>query len=104
MMDDLELTKLAARACGGHLINANTFGDLYQIGGREVFWAPLLDDGDAFRLMLKLQIKVEYWPESDSVLCSLPGSMGATTVGAMGDIELRRAIVRAAAIVGECMP
>lgn len=66
-------------------------------------WEPLEDDGDAFRLALRLQIKIEYEPEMDSLMCSLPGSQGATTVAAIGDIELRYAIVRAAAIFGESL-
>lgn len=64
-------------------------------------WEPLEDDGDAFRLALRLQIKIEYEPEMDSLMCSLPGSQGATSVAAIGDIELRYAIVRAASIYGE---
>jgi hypothetical protein len=66
-------------------------------------WEPLEDDGDAFRLALKLQIKIEYEPEMDSLMCSLPGSQGATTVAAIGDIELRYAIVRCASIYGESL-
>lgn len=66
-------------------------------------WEPLEDDGDAFRLALRLQIKIEYEPEMDSLMCSIPGSQGATTVAAIGDIELRYAIVRAAAIFGESL-
>lgn len=64
-------------------------------------WEPLEDDGDAFRLALRLKIKIEYEPEMDSLMCSLPGSQGATTVAAIGDIELRYAIVRSASIYGE---
>ena len=66
-------------------------------------WEPLEDDGDAFRLALRLQIKIEYEPEMDSLMCSLPGSQGATTVAAIGDIELRYAIVRSASIYGESL-
>lgn len=64
------------------------------------YWNPLEDDGDAFRLALKLRIQIEYVDEMDSVMCSLPGSMGATSVAAIGDVELRYAIVQAAAQLG----
>lgn len=103
-MSDRELLALAAKACGAKFSDySDRTPDHWQSQHSDGVWKrwdPLNDDGDAFRLMLKLQIKIEYWPENDSVLCSLPGSMGATSVGALGDVELRYAIVQAAAQLG----
>lgn len=99
-MENCELLEWAAKAIGGRRISVSQFGDLYEFAESRAFWNPLNDDGDAFQLALKLQIKIEYEPEMDSVMCSLPGSQGATSVGAIGDVELRYAIVQAAAQLG----
>ena len=98
-MNDQELLTLAAKAYGVEIWKfGKTAGGF--INNRAEAWSPLTNDGDAFRLALKLQIKIEYVPEMNSVMCSLPGSMGATSVAAIGDVELRYAIVRAAAQKG----
>lgn len=98
-MNDRELLEMAAKAAG--------YDVQRTIAGRMVvnasLWNPIHSDADAFRLALKLQIKIEYVPEMDSVMCSLPGAMGATSVGAIGDFELRYAIVQAAAQFGLAM-
>ncbi len=101
-MDDLELLAMAAKAAGYEIEWVRNSGCYYRCekdASREQ-WDALDDDGDAFRLALKLQIKIEYVPEMDSVICSLPGSQGGTAVAAIGDIELRHCIVRAAAQLG----
>jgi hypothetical protein len=103
-VNDRELLELAAKAAGIEysywsetgLVRLDEKGD-WQPGCQ---WNPLNDDGDAFRLALKLRIQIEYVDEIDSVMCSLPGSMGATSVAAIGDVELRYAIVQAAAQLG----
>lgn len=111
-MGNLELLEMAAKAAGIKHVDYEGVGydgsaGLVIVGehGRHLHgWNPLADDADAFRLALKLQIKIEYVPEMDSVMCSLPGSMGATSVAAIGDVELRYAIVQAAAQLGLTMP
>ncbi len=45
-MTDKELLELAAKAAG--------------IKGKAIYWNPLTDDGDAFRLAVKLHIDVNY--------------------------------------------
>lgn len=108
-MQDRELLELAARAIslpvrwhdGGY------YGPTMEVmeceaGGSP--WNPLSDDGDAFRLMIALQIDISFWREDDSVCVSIHGDPRATAVGAIGDIELRRAITRAAAEIGRSMP
>jgi hypothetical protein len=102
-VNNRELLELAAEAAGLAWEWNACSGSIEHIpkGYRfYVKWNPLLDDGDAFRLMIKLRIQIEYVDEMDSVMCSLPGSMGATSVAAIGDVELRYAIVQAAAQLG----
>jgi hypothetical protein len=106
-MEDRELLEMAAKAVGIQAVWSKWYGrysgdteGLRFDGGSGNHWNPLGNDGDAFRLALQLQIKIEYEPEMDSLMCSLPGSQGATSVAAIGDIELRYAIVRAAAQLG----
>lgn len=101
-MEDRELLEMAAKAAGLNYKVTEDHVRLLVRGSDNLQrpWDPLSDDGDAFRLALKLQIKIEYVPEMDSVMCSLPGSMGATSVAAIGDVELRYAIVQAAAQLG----
>ena len=114
-MSDRELLELAAKAYGFGATHGTCWtkseyprgsgleGALWNYMGHmdtAELWNPLTDDGDAFRLALKLRIQIEYVDEMDSVMCSLPGSMGATSVAAIGDVELRYAIVQAAAQLG----
>lgn len=104
-MSDRELLELAAKAAGVVVVwGYFGFGEEWltedKIFGGLKPWRPLTDDGDAFRLALKLRIQIEYVDEMDSVMCTLPGSMGATSVAAIGDVELRYAIVQAAAQLG----
>lgn len=90
MKTDRELLELAARADGYDM------GDLPCYHGP---WNPLTDDGDALRLAMKLGFTVEpgkcwhspYGPAFGEDV--LDGEMKAT----------RRAIVRAAAAIGEQM-
>ena len=94
---DRELLELAARAAGLYVVMTQPFIGLQIRDGN--LWRPLDDDGDALRLAVKLGFTVEpgkcwhspYGPAfGEDVLC---GEMKAT----------RRAIVRAAASIGEQM-
>lgn len=98
-MSDRELLELAAKAAGIPIWR-HEYENTFCLLGNHQPWDPLTDDGDAFRLGLKLRIRIEYVDEMDSVMCSLPGSMGATSVAAIGNVELRYAIVQAAAQLG----
>lgn len=112
-MEDRELLEMAAKACGGKVLSRNDFGDLYQIGERQLFWAPLEDDGDAFRLALKLSIHVFHRgsegytsAESDfSLTCGRACSYRATQAHLNDAANAARlAIVRVAAEIGRSMP
>jgi len=104
-MTDRELLEMAARAAG---IKIHSF-QIGKINGtidglKNFHWNPLTDDGDAFRLAVKLDIPIS----SEAV--------NGTTWICRGELQVfeshngdpyaatRRAIVRAAAEIGKAMP
>lgn len=115
-MTDKELLELAAKAYGIELLFP-TIGDLSPriggTGGNLCLWNPLTDDGDALRLAVKLNIELRF---------HLAGDVPGVTATCVADRRLpiprepwtpeqgdkpaatRRAIVRAAAAIGEAMP
>ena len=118
MKTDLELLTLAAKAIG---LVGEAQDDYYLHHGDKdpicafgcddgECWSPLHDDGDAFRLAVKLNI-CTLLPSRDSSV----RQVGAGEVGSTGPAffetyapdpvaAMRRAIVRAAAQIGEAMP
>jgi hypothetical protein len=110
-MTDRELLEAAAKAagitgdwCRWHQAYGDEWVEGIDIGGR-FLWNPLLDDGDAFRLAVKLQMRV-LPPEdefgSDRASVRLPGRLNL--VDAYDECPYaatRRAITLAAAMIGE---
>lgn len=106
-MNDRELLELAAKAAGleeySNSLGRGPMYRKYHSGLQDwVSWNPLTDDGDAFRLAVKLQMEVasRSIARADCIgyeiqLEPLNGDPGAAT---------RRAIVRAAAEIGKAMP
>jgi hypothetical protein len=116
-MTDKELLELAAQAAGlkfavngddlpGYVAASN--GD-WRFGW--VYWNPLLDDGDALRLAVKLSIATTFSSYRMGHQSSMPGMVWAQPELAnidcanewyLGDpcAATRRAIVRAAAEIG----
>ena len=98
-MNDKELLELAAKAAGYEYT-----GDCYcrlSVGGGhyENFpWVPLTDDGDALRLSVKLHMILD--PYAGAVAIP-PGVVIATVNEGDESAATRRAIVRAAAAIGE---
>jgi hypothetical protein len=114
---DRELLELAAKAAGisidkseanGGGVGNNGFsitGDAMLDWHNNIRWNPLIYDGDALRLAIKLRIDIitrdssrETWaqaPMQRTVLVPWEGNEYAAT---------RRAIVRAAAAIGRAMP
>ena len=116
---DRELLELAAKAAG-YVVLASLAGHAngtthwwkgaawgLQIEGVDWIWNPLVDDGDALRLAVKLGLRV-YPPEQI-------GNKGQASVNHFGTlwvhedvsddpyVATRRAIVRAAAEIGRTM-
>ena len=53
-MTDLELLEAAALAIGHRVVGVN--GEGVMLEGVQAPWSPLTDDGDAFRLAVRLNI------------------------------------------------
>ena len=118
MSTDRELLELAAKAAGIEIVNC-TCGDekwpfKYALGGtRRGHWNPLSDDGDALRLAVKLHIGNDCFVDAALVeyCCAWVNHRNIArfhrAYEKYGDDPLlatRRAIVRAAAAIGESMP
>lgn len=113
-MTDRELLELAARAEG------RTLKYMTQIvEGREpetfiACWNPLTDDGDAFRLAVKLKLEIYHaWDEVNQVCVGYPNVGKERTnisyvIDSYKDANIseatRRAVVRAAAEIGKAKP
>lgn len=102
-MSDKELLELAAKAAnanGMHIVqNEVEFVDCSS----DDEWIPLEDDGDALRLAVKLSMSLEKVVSSRGSAwiadCRAEEIVGTDSLAAA-----RRAIVRAAASIGEKMP
>lgn len=106
MKTDRELLELAAKAAGyvGFIDDVGDGAVFVVTGLNPFYFRPLTDDGDAFRLAVDLRFDVENNGHFASVVCAdlehpvmcecNDGDKYATT---------RRAIVRAAAAIGESM-
>lgn len=111
-MTDRELLEATAKAAGieivewrGSAMTDGGFGAmLTRTGtGSRTWWNPLTDDGDAFRLAVKLKLDIRFQPEDDMYVDA--GHCDAWTVYLIdtgGDLgaATRRAIVKAAAAIG----
>ena len=110
MYSDRELLELAAKAAGYDVrFELDSEGDyrprvvsrLYIGGFRDGEWNPLTDDGDALRLAVKLHMQVSVTTEScraETLPC-----LGVRVNDKDELSATRRAIVRAAAAIGEAM-
>lgn len=110
-MTDKELLTLAAKAAGIQYTERE--GVMYVVASlvhsRE--WNPLTDDGDAFRLAVKLSLTVEVGHDKYSDVWAYPNKdtkrdKVRATEPFDGDplAATRLAIVRAAAEIGRAMP
>jgi len=104
MNEDKELLTLTAKAAGIELEWVDSDGNYWL--GNEVPWNPLTGDGDALRLAVKLKmtIDVRLWDDEVQVRAYHEPSM--YHISEKGDpyAATRRAIVRAAAAIGQEMP
>ncbi|MCG7324322.1 hypothetical protein [Achromobacter sp. ACRQX] len=109
MQSDRELLVLAAKAAGYLKFQyCETSGGLQAIyveDGGIGFWEPLIDDGDALRLAVKLKIDLKLY--DDHVVAWFGGGYIGTGKILYGDdpqAATRRAIVRAAAELAQPHP
>lgn len=102
---DRELLEMAAKAAGYEVARIPDNEDGLLLVGMQDIWAPLTDDGDAFRLAVKLGINIvpNYFAEWHT------GTGGTFKAGREFTTEseptdscaaTRRAVVRAAAEIG----
>ena len=110
-MTDRELLELAARACGiecdsvGPFVERKEWVQEFGLnGGFELTrrdWNPLKDSGDAFSLAVTLHLDVINSWEVEAVCRNCDGSEFYEIKGPSDFSATRRAIVRAAAAIGE---
>lgn len=112
-MTDKELLELAAKASGvvvarsrlddpicNDMLVAESVRNPYQKVGS---WNPLIDDGDALRLAVKLNISLEIYPEHVYAVHNETSAAQYRDTGSGGSMEqvVREAIVACAAEIGK---
>lgn len=108
-MNDRELLEMSAKACGIEIAtwsNCQAGGFQAQEGARGKFWNPLDDDGDAMRLLTKLNLEIGRSKLAGRAYVGLVGE--APWVECVNDEQdiyacTRRAIVCASAEIGRGM-
>lgn len=114
-MTDCELLEKAAKAAGYELEWGEVFivGDdkfdctdlSYVVSGQpdeaDWHWNPLTDDGDALRLAVKLNLMVDCSTPTGMAQVAVPPHWIREPIGDDPYAATRRAIVRAAAAIGE---
>ena len=107
--EDQKLLKLAALALGGEYSYGNcadgTKTGFLEFGPEIEYWNPLDDDGDAFRLMVSLGIEVNRVNCMQKTICFYSRHREIIQFDEQSNCDpcasTRRAIVRAAAAIGE---
>ena len=102
-MTDRELLELAAKAAGYSVRTDLTYEGVIVINDG-VFWNPLTNDGAALRLAVKLGLAIHVWSDETTVMnCQDEAEVKVVEGCADPYAATRRAIVRAAAAIGEQM-
>lgn len=107
-MSDRDLLELAAKAAGIKLHiwgakGSENFADMAKPGGTR--WNPIADDGDAFRLVIKLKLSVEITGSEDETYeVSCGAHWESFFFDEDGAAATRRVIICAAADIGKSMP
>lgn len=107
MMNDSELTVLSAKAVGYTAIPVDEWSGIDTVEAG--YWNPLADDRDAFRLAVRLGFSIQSMRLSRLTLVksSIPTPVSVKVYWDAHQDEFaatRKAIVEAAAIIGERMP
>ena len=104
-MTDKELLELAAKAAG---VDHRRLPDAWPDRFDDDQWNPLIDDGDALRLAVKLNIVVWECNQYDRAMAEARYGEARGEywefVGEDSYAATRRCITRAAAAIGEAMP
>ena len=107
MKTDRELLELAARAAGiGPVLRFEIEGLVIGPNSRPRYWMPFTDDGDALRLAIHLRIDIVFFNGFGEVgAAHCDGDFPQFNEDYSDDVSssTRRAIVRAAAAIGEAM-
>lgn len=104
MKTDRELLELAAKAAGIEVTAVVADGIPHRFSGG--YWNPLTDDGDALRLAVKLKLEIDIGESCALVWRRKYEGVFEQHIKKKFDIyaATRRAIVHAAATIGESMP
>lgn len=106
-MNDRELLELAAKAAGFEWrYEDDGRMSVFMCDRRWVFWNPMTDDGDAFRLSVHLNFEIERSKLADRAYVGCPDDapwVEYTSVGVDLFEATRLAIVRAAAAIGAAL-
>jgi hypothetical protein len=115
-MTDKELLELAAKAAGMQIVGEvdemicqpdHTTGGfvIRNDRGGDSCWNPLTDDGDALRLAVKLQLKIEHYSLTSDGFDRVGAGHGNAPIKYENDpyAAARRAITRAAAEIGKTL-
>jgi hypothetical protein len=99
-MNDFQLTMLAAKAAGIAYIGnrCKRFADVAN-----ATWDPINDNADAFHLMTHLKLDIDMNERAVSVWVNQKTSPVSEEYGDNEAAAVRRAIVRAAALIGEAL-
>jgi hypothetical protein len=101
-MEDKRLLELAAKAAGFEVARVSDDGSALLLVGVQRPWSPLTDDGDAFRLAVKLRLHVDLQWSSVEAWDMRPSPKAfSEELDPDPCAATRRAIVRAAASIGE---
>jgi hypothetical protein len=108
MDKDKELLELAAKAAGELSYEHASEGGLYLSNGEH--WNPLVDDGDALRLAVKLNISISFGFAATKINCEIyDWAEDEVKIDWKEDgrkdsyAATRRAITRAAAEIGKAL-
>ena len=108
-MTDKELLELAAKAAGFSAfdwLGNDNYMNVYDDEDHQSCWNPLTDDGDAFRLAVKLNIVVWEHGQYDRAMAEVRYGEARGEYWELSEdpyAATRRAIVRAAAEIGKDM-
>ena len=102
MKTDRELLELAARAAGIDGEYSKRANAIVHTGG---YFMPLTNDSDALQLAVALKLDIQFFDGYSEIQVDSDGINSATVEPYAPDMQAatRRAIVRAAAAIGEAM-